>query len=102
MTPRAVAGKIGVYVREVTRFKEDPVKLLLLLVLLGAAAYFAPAPLGHAEQSVEIATGRDRVWGVLGDVSSARLWDPAMKDLKITSDTRIGPGTGSMLVDRSR
>jgi uncharacterized membrane protein len=69
------------------------VKLLLLLVLLGAVAYFAPAPLGHAEQSVEIAADRDKVWGVMGDLTSARLWDPGMKDMKITSDTKIGPGT---------
>lgn len=68
-------------------------KLLVLLVLLGLVAYFAPAPLGHAEQSVEIATSRDRVWTVLADVSSARLWDPGMKDMKIVSDTKVGPGT---------
>jgi uncharacterized membrane protein len=69
------------------------VKLLLLLVLLGAVAYFAPAPLGHAEQSVEIATDRNKVWGVIGDLTSARLWDPGMKDMKITSDIKVGPGT---------
>jgi uncharacterized membrane protein len=68
-------------------------KLLILLVLLGAVAYFAPAPLGHAEQAIEIGTDRNRVWTVLADVSSARLWDPGMKDLKIVSDTKTGPGT---------
>lgn len=68
-------------------------KFLVLLVMLGLVAYFAPAPLGHAEQSIEIATSRDRVWTVLADVSSARLWDPGMKDLKIVSDTKVGPGT---------
>jgi uncharacterized membrane protein len=69
------------------------VKLLALLVLLGVVLYFAPAPLGHAEQSIEINTSRDRVWTVLADVSSARLWDPGMKDMKILSDTKTGPGT---------
>ncbi|MEP7027980.1 MAG: SRPBCC family protein [Candidatus Eisenbacteria bacterium] len=68
-------------------------KFLMLLVLLGVVAFFAPAPLGHAEESIEIATSRDKVWGVVGDVTSARLWDPGMKDLKVTSDTKIGPGT---------
>lgn len=68
-------------------------KLLLLIVVLGAVAYFAPAPLGHAQQSIEIATGRDKVWGVLGDVTSARIWDPGMKDLKVTSDIKVGTGT---------
>jgi uncharacterized protein YndB with AHSA1/START domain len=68
-------------------------KLLVFLVLLGLVAYFAPAPLGHAEQSVDIATNRERVWTVLADVSSARLWDPGMKDMKIVSDTKVGPGT---------
>lgn len=67
-------------------------KLLVLLLLLVAAAYFVPAPLGHVEQSVDIATGRERVWSVLGDVTSARLWDPTMKDLKLVSDIRVGPG----------
>lgn len=88
-----MAGKIAACVRALTRFKEDPVKLLLLLVLLAAVAYFAPAPLGHAEQSIEIASDRDKVWGVVGDVTSARLWDPGMKDLKVTSEIKIGPGT---------
>jgi hypothetical protein len=69
------------------------VKLLVLLVLLGLVAYFAPAPLGHAEQSIEIATGRDKVWSVLGDVSSAHIWDPGMKEMKIVSDLKTGPGT---------
>ena len=68
-------------------------KFLLLLVILGAVAYFAPAPVGHAEQAIEINADRNRVWTVLADVSSARLWDPAMKDMKITSDQKIGTGT---------
>ena len=68
-------------------------KLLLFLVLLGAVAYFAPAPLGHAEQAIEINADRNRVWTVLADVSSARLWDPAMKDMRITSDQKTGTGT---------
>lgn len=93
MTAPAAAGKIAVCVRMTARFKEDPVKLLVLIVLLGAVAYFAPAPLGHAEASIEISADRDKVWGVVGDLSSARLWDPGMKDMKITSDTKVGPGT---------
>lgn len=93
MTARATPGKIAVCVRATTRFKEVPVKLLLFLVVLGVVAFFAPAPLGHAEQSVEIATSRDKVWGVIGDLTSARLWDPGMKEMKITSDTKVGPGT---------
>lgn len=68
-------------------------KLLMLLVLLGAVLYFAPAPLGHAEQAIEINADRNRVWTVLADVSSARLWDPEMKDMKIVSDTKMGTGT---------
>ena len=68
-------------------------KFLLFLVILGAVAYFAPAPLGHAEQAIEVTADRERVWTVLADVSSARLWDPGMKDMKILSDTKTGPGT---------
>ena len=68
-------------------------KLLVLLALLGAVAYFAPAPLGHAEQAIEINVDRNRVWTVLADLYSARLWDPAMKDMKFTSDQKVGPGT---------
>jgi len=69
------------------------VKFLLLLVILGAVAYFAPAPVGHAEQAIEINADRNRVWTVLADVSSARLWDPAMKNMKIISDQKTGTGT---------
>jgi len=65
----------------------------MLLVILGAVAYFAPAPLGHAEQAIEINADRNKVWTVLADVSSARLWDPQMRDMKIVSDTKIGAGT---------
>jgi hypothetical protein len=66
------------------------VKLLLLLVLLGAVAYFAPAPVGHAEQAIEINADRNKVWGVLADLYSARLWDPAMKDMKFAGDVKTG------------
>ncbi len=68
-------------------------KLLILLVLVGAAAWFAPAPLSHVEGAIEIAAPRDRVWGILADVSSARLWDPAMRDVKIVSEAKSGTGT---------
>lgn len=68
-------------------------KLLILLVLVGAAAWFAPAPLSHVEGSIEIAAPRDRVWGILSDVSSARLWDREMRDLKLVSDAKTGVGT---------
>jgi uncharacterized membrane protein len=69
------------------------VKLLFVIVLVGAIAYFAPAPVQHVEQTVEIGAPRDKVWEVLGDPSTARLWDPGMKDLKVVSDTKLGPGT---------
>ncbi len=68
-------------------------KFLFVLVLLGAVAYFAPAPVQHVEQTVEFSVNRDRVWGVVGDVTSARLWDPGMKGLKIVSDVKEGVGT---------
>lgn len=68
-------------------------KLLILLVLVGAAAWFAPAPLSHVEGSIEVAAPRDRVWGILSDVSSARLWDREMRDLKIVSEAKSGVGT---------
>ena len=68
-------------------------KFLLFLVLVGAIAYFAPAPVQHAEQTVEIGTSRDKVWEILGDPSTARLWDPGMKDLKVVSDVKLGVGT---------
>jgi uncharacterized membrane protein len=69
------------------------VKFLLFLVILGVVAYLAPAPLGHAEQAIEITADRERTWTVLADISSARLWDPGMKDLKILSEIKTGPGT---------
>jgi len=69
------------------------VKFLFVLVLIGAVAYFAPAPVQHVEQTVEFSVNRDRVWGVGGDISTARLWDPGMKGLKIVSDVKEGVGT---------
>jgi len=69
------------------------VKFLFLIVVVAAIAYFAPAPVQHVEQTVEIATSRDKVWEVLADPTSARLWDPGMKDLKIVSDVKEGAGT---------
>lgn len=68
-------------------------KLVFLLVLLIAAAWFAPAPLSHVEGTIEIHASRDRVWTILADVSSARLWDPQMRELKIVSDAKTGEGT---------
>lgn len=68
-------------------------KLLILLVLIGAAAWFAPAPVSHVEGSVEIDASRDHLWSILSDVSSARLWDPQMRDVRIVSDAKSGVGT---------
>ena len=68
-------------------------KLLILLILVGAVAWLAPAPLSHVEGAVEIAASRDRVWTILSDVSSARLWDREMRELTITSTAKTGTGT---------
>jgi len=69
------------------------VKFLILLALLGAAAWFVPAPVSHVEGDIEISATRDRVWTILSDVSSARLWDPQMRDLTLVSDAKTGIGT---------
>jgi uncharacterized membrane protein len=68
------------------------VKLLFLLLVLLAAAWFAPAPLSHVENSVDVATPRDRVWALLADVSGARLWDPLMKEVHLVSSAKSGVG----------
>jgi uncharacterized membrane protein len=68
------------------------VKLLLLLLLAGVVAWFAPAPLSQAHGSIDINASRDHVWSVLADLSSPRLWDPALKDVKIVTDNQSGPG----------
>jgi uncharacterized membrane protein len=91
LTAAAPAGKIAAC--GLPPAKEDRVKLLLLIVLLAAIAYFAPAPVQHVEQTVEIAAPRDKVWEILGDASSAHIWDPGMKDLKVVSDMKEGVGT---------
>ncbi len=67
-------------------------KLLIFVLVLGAAAYFAPGPVAHIEGDIEIAASRDRVWTVLSDISGARLWDPLMKETKIVSETQTGVG----------
>jgi uncharacterized protein YndB with AHSA1/START domain len=69
------------------------VKFLILLALLGAAAWFVPAPVSHVEGDIEISAPRERVWSILSDVSSARLWDPRMRELTLVSDAKTGVGT---------
>jgi hypothetical protein len=69
------------------------VKFLLLLAVLVAIAWFAPAPISHVESTIDIAAPRDRVWTILADVSSARLWDRQMRDVTIVSEAKSGVGT---------
>jgi len=68
------------------------VKLLILLLVLLAGAWFAPAPVAHVESTIDIAADRERVWTVLSDLSGARLWDPQMREAKLTSDAKSGVG----------
>ncbi len=82
-------------------------KLLILLIVLLAGAWFAPAPVSHVEGSIEIAADRERVWTVLSDLTGARLWDPQMREVKLTSDAKSGVGTerfsaGAMVKTRER
>jgi uncharacterized membrane protein len=69
------------------------VKLLILLAVLVAAAWFAPAPVSHVEGDIEISAPRDRVWSILSDVSGARLWDARMRDVTLVSEAKTGVGT---------
>jgi uncharacterized membrane protein len=69
------------------------VKLLVLLAVIIAAAWFAPAPVTHVEGAIEISAPRDRVWTILSDVTSSRLWDRAMREVTITSTAKSGVGT---------
>jgi len=68
------------------------VKLLILLVLLVAVAWFAPAPVTHIENTIEIAASRDKVWNLLADLPGARLWDPVLRDARLDSDIKSGVG----------
>ena len=65
----------------------------MLLLIAGAIAWFAPAPISRVSNAVVINTPRDRVWEVLSDLSSARLWDPGMKEVKLVGNTKTGEGT---------
>ena len=65
----------------------------MLLLIAGAIAWFAPAPITRANNAVVINASRDRVWTVLSDLSSARLWDPGMKDAKLVGDAKTGEGS---------
>jgi uncharacterized membrane protein len=73
--------------------REVRVRLLLLLLIAGAIAWFAPAPISRASNAVVIDASRDRVWGVVSDMTSARLWDPGMKEVKLVGDAKSGEGT---------
>ncbi len=82
-------------------------KLLILLLILLAGAWLAPAPVAHVEGTIEIAADRERVWTVLSDLSGARLWDPLMREAKITSDAKSGVGAerfsaGALVKTRER
>ena len=68
-------------------------KLLLFLAVLVAVAWFAPAPVTHAEGEIEISAPRDRVWTILSDVTSARLWDSRMRKATIVTEAKSGIGT---------
>ncbi|MEO6463078.1 MAG: SRPBCC family protein [Candidatus Eisenbacteria bacterium] len=68
-------------------------KLLILLAVLVAAAWFVPAPVSHVESAIEISAPRERVWTILADVTSARLWDRQMREVTITSTAKSGVGT---------
>jgi uncharacterized membrane protein len=63
-----------------------------LLAIAAAIAWFAPAPISRANNAVVINAPRDRVWTVLSDPTSARLWDPGMKEAKLVSDAKMGEG----------
>lgn len=67
-------------------------KLLLLLVLLLAGAWFAPAPVSHVENTIEITANRERLWAILADLSTARLWDPQLREVVVTSEVKSGVG----------
>ena len=68
-------------------------KFLLLLAVLVAIAWFAPAPVRHVESAIDISAPRDRVWTILSDVTGARLWDRQMRDATIVSEAKTGVGT---------
>jgi uncharacterized membrane protein len=69
------------------------VKFLVFLAVLLAAAWFLPAPVSHVEGEIDISASRDRVWTILSDVTSARLWDREMREAKLVSDIKSGTGT---------
>ena len=73
-------------------FSEVPVKLLIFVLLLLAAAYFAPAPVAHQESQIDINQARDDVWTLVSDLKGANRWDPAARDVKITSSQEEGEG----------
>ena len=68
-------------------------KLLVLLAVIVAIAWFAPAPVAHYQSSIDISAPRDRVWTILSDVTGARLWDRQMRDATIVSEAKSGVGT---------
>jgi uncharacterized membrane protein len=83
---RATEGAVSVRRRSI-------VKLLILLILLLAGAWFAPAPVSHVENTIEITANRERLWAILADLPAARLWDPQLRDAELTSQVKSGVGT---------
>ena len=68
-------------------------KLLVFLAVILAAAWFLPAPVTHVENEIDISAPRDRVWTILSDVTSARLWDRQMREVTLVSQAKSGMGT---------
>lgn len=68
-------------------------RLLLLILLAGAIAYFLPAPAVHNEASIEIDATREKVWEVLGDFDEMPRWNASTHGLKFDTSQRKGVGT---------
>lgn len=67
-------------------------KLLVLLVLALAVAYFVPAPVVHHDAALEVDASRERVWDALSDLSQMPRWNAAVDSAAFLGAQRQGEG----------
>lgn len=68
-------------------------RLLILILLALAVAYFVPAPAKHFDAALEVDASREKVWGALSDLSQMSRWNPGVDSTVFLTPQHDGEGT---------
>jgi uncharacterized protein YndB with AHSA1/START domain len=82
-------------------------RLLILILIAGAIAYFVPAPVTHFDSALEIEASRERVWEMLSDLSQISRWNEDVDSAVFVGPQHDGEGAevrvdGSMFTSALR